>query len=193
MANKIYSNRISEYAGENGGRVLLLFLLFLLALYELSTAGFSAFATICMIPFIILFVYALFRWKMLAFWLLITINYFLTLKDIRLPIPTSLPSEMLELILLAIAIIDSRQTPHFGRAVNLMLFAIIIWSLFCLLEVFNDSCDLGINVTAWYIGYRLFAQQLLLILLAFSLYISSPKILMTYLTIWAFFFFFLTF
>lgn len=184
---RVYSNRLSEYSHENGGRVLLLFLLFLLSIYELVTAGFSAFATICILPILVLFVYAVFRWRMFAFWLLITINYFLTMKDIRLPVPTSLPNEMLELLLLAVAIIDARQSPHFERAVNVMLFALIIWSALCFLEVFNDTCGLGINVTAWYTGYRLFAQQLLLILLVFSLYISSPKVLMTYLKIWALF------
>ena len=176
------------YSRENGGRVLLLFLLFLLALYEFSTSGFSAFAVVCTIPFIVLFLYCVFRWKMFAFWLLITINYFfLTMKDINLPFPASLPNELLEILLLAIAIIDSRQTPHFERAANIMLFALLIWSGLCFIEVFNDTCNLGINVNAWYVGFRLFAQQLIFILLVFSIYISSPHILMTYLKIWAIF------
>ena len=175
------------YSRNNGGRVLLLFLLFLLAIYELATSGFSAFATICTIPFIVLFIYCVFRWRMMAFWLLITVNYFISMKDVYLPIPTSLPNELLEILLLAIAIIDSRQTPHFERAGNIMLFALLIWSGFCFLEIFNDTCDLGISVSAWYVGFRLFAQQLVFILLIFSLYISSPKNLITYIKVWALF------
>lgn len=124
---------------------------------------------------------------MLAFWLLITVNYFLAMKDIYLPIPTSLPNELLEILLLAIAIIDSRQTPHFERAGNIMLFALLIWSALCFIEVFNDTCNLGINVSAWYVGFRLFAQQLIFVLLVFSIYISSPKNLITYLKVWALF------
>lgn len=175
------------YSRENGGRVLLLFLLFLLALYELVTSGYSAFTVVCILPIIVLFVYGVFRWRMMAFWLLITINYFLAMKNISLPIPSSLPNELLEILLLAIAIIDSRQTPHFGRAVNIMLFALLIWTGLCFIEVFNDTCGLGINVTAWYVGFRLFAQQLIFVMLVFSIYISSPKILMSYLKIWALF------
>ncbi len=187
MVKKVYSNKISEYVHENGGRVLLLFLLFLLALYELITTGLPGLAICCMMPFLVIFIYCVFNWKMFSFWLLITINYFMAMKDISIPIPASLPNEILELLLLAIAIIDSRKTTHFGRACNIMLFALIIWSGFCFIEVFNNTCNLGINFSAWYVGFRLFAQQLVFILLVFSIYISTPKQLMTYIKVWAFF------
>ena len=45
MANKT----VKLYAKENGGRVLLLFLLFLLAIFQFIHAGFNAFAIICAI------------------------------------------------------------------------------------------------------------------------------------------------
>jgi len=67
-----------------------------------------------------------------------------------------------------------------------MLFALIIWCTYCTLEVFNDTCGLGINVAAWYSGVRLLAFQLVYIFLVFSIYISSPEILMKYLKLWAF-------
>jgi hypothetical protein len=98
----------------------------------------------------------------------------------------SLYNELLQIILLAIAIIDARQTPHFERSVNLMLLALIIWCTYCTLEIFNDTCGLGINAEAWYTGARLMAYQLLYIFLVFSLYISSPEILIKYLKLWAF-------
>jgi hypothetical protein len=93
---------------------------------------------------------------------------------------------MLQLLLLGIAVIDARQTPHFERSVNLMLLALVIWCTYCTLEIFNDTCGLGINATAWYTGARMFAFQLLYIFLVFSIYISSPEILMKYLKLWAF-------
>ena len=102
MEKRIYSNKISEYAGENGGRVILLFLLFLLAIYNFITGGYSAgyntFTLICLSPAIVLFIYAVFRWRMAAFWMLIIINYFLQMKDIHLPVPMSLPNEMLQIV-----------------------------------------------------------------------------------------------
>jgi hypothetical protein len=86
---------------------------------------------------------------------------------------------------LAIAIIDARQTPHFEKSANLMLFALIIWCGFCTIEILNDTCGLGINIGAWYTGARLLAFQLLFIFLVFTIYISSPEILLKYLKLWA--------
>ncbi len=182
---RVYSNRLSEYSHENGGRVLLLFLLFLLAIYEFVNAGFGAFAIVCLLPCVILYIFAAFRWRMFTFWTLILINYLIQMKDISLPVPMSLPNEVLELVLLAIAIIDARQTPQFNRAGNLMLFALIVWCVFCTLELLNDTCSLGIDAALWYNGARLMAFQILYIFLVFSIYISSPETLMRYLKLWA--------
>ena len=187
MVNKVYSNRISEYAGENGGRVLLLFLLFLLAIYQFAHAGFPAFTIICLSPLLVISVYVLFRWRMLAFWVLFVLNYFLMMHDSPMPsgIPTSLWNEMIELVLLAIAIIDARENPHFEKCTNLMLFALIIWCGFCTLQILNDTCDLGFDIGSWYTGARLMAFQILYAFIVFSIYISSPRILLNYLRLWA--------
>ena len=181
------TNSISTYSRENGGRVILLFLLFLLAIYQFITAGFNAFAIVCLIPLLVFGTITVFKWRMSAFWLLILINYFIQWREVPyLGIPMSLPNEMLQLLLLGIAIIDARETPHFERCANLMLYALIIWCGFCTLEVLNDTCGLGINVGAWYTGARMMAFQILYIFLVFSIYISSPEVLVKYLKIWAF-------
>ena len=180
------TNSISTYSRENGGRVLLLFLLFLLAIYQFFNAGFSAFAIVCMIPCLIVGAIAVFKWKMTAFWILFIINYFIQWKEVPpLGIPVSLPNELLQILLLGIAIIDARQTPHFERCANIMLLTILIWCFYCTMEILNDTCGLGINIGAWYQGARMMAFQLLYIFLVFSIYISSPETLMRYLKIWA--------
>lgn len=180
------TNHVVAYSRENGGRVLILFLLFFLAMYQFVTAGFSTFAIICMVPFVILMGYLIFKWGMFAFWLLIIVNYFIQFQNIPTYfIPTSLPNEMLQLLIIGSAIIDTRQTPHFERSVNLMFWAIIIWCTYCTLEVFNDTCGLGINVGSWYVGARMMAFQLIYIFLVFSICITSPEILMKYLKVWA--------
>ena len=180
------TNHVVAYSRENGGRVLLLFLLFFLAIYQFIIAGFPAFAIICTLPFIVLFAYCTFKYRMFAFWALIIVNYFIQFKVIPIPIPMSLPNEMLQILLLSIAIIDARQTPHFERCANIMLLALIIWCIYCTLEILNDTCGLGINIGAWYTGARMMAFQLLYVFLVFSIYISSPEILMKYLKLWAF-------
>ncbi len=174
------------YSRNNGGRVLLLFLLFLLAIYQFSQAGFPAFAVVCLIPLLILFIYWAFKWRMLTFWMLFFVNYFIQMKDISesLPLPMSLPNEMLQILLLAIAVVDARENPHLERAANMMFFSLIIWCGFCTLELLNDTCNIGINIGSWYTGARMMAFQLLYIFLVFSIYISTPEILQKYIIIW---------
>ncbi len=180
------TNTFTTYSRNNGGRVLLLFLLFLLALYQFYTAGFSAFAIVCLSPLLVLFIHWAFKWRMFTFWVLFFVNYLIQMKDISasLPLPMSLPNEMLQIILLAIAIVDARENPHFERAANLMLFALIIWCGFCTLELLNDTCNLGIQIGSWYTGARMMAFQLLYIFLVFSIYISNPEVLQKYLILW---------
>lgn len=190
MANTAFKT----YAQENGGRVSLLFLLFLLAIYEFITAGFSAFAIVCATPLLALFIIVVFHYKMSIFWALLFINYILQWKDSPMPegIPMSIYNEMLEIILLALAIIDVQQI-RFERMANLMLYTLIIWCGFCTLEILNDTCGLGINPGAWYQGARLIAFQILYAFLVFTIYVNTPQILIKYIYIWGFLSLFATF
>jgi len=190
MVNRVYSNRISEYAHENGGRVLLLFLLFCLALYQFLTAGLPALATICLIPLVIPAIYVAFNHQMTAFWVLVILNYFIQFfgKNNLLPngIPMSLYNEMLEILLLAIAIIDIRKQVKFNRTLNLMFLMILIWCSFCTLQVLNDTCNLGIDIAGWYTGARMMAFQIFYAFIVFSLFLSAPDTILKYLKLWAF-------
>ena len=178
------TNAILSYTKDNGGRVSLLFLLFLLAIYSFVTAGFSAFAIICLIPVFVLVVLAVFHYRMFAFWALIIINYFILNREgFKPPFPVSLPNELLEIILLTLAIIDVKES-HFERTANVMLYALMIWCGFCTLEVLNDTCGIGIDVGAWYTTARSIAYQVMYAFLVFTLYITSPKILIKYLILW---------
>lgn len=182
---RVYSNRLIEYTHDNGGRVALLFLLFALAIYEFINAGFNAFAIICLSPLAILFCYIAFRWRMAVFWALIVVNWFVLNRNYAPPFPISIIDEMFELTLIGIALIDIRKESYFGRAWNFMLLAIMVWCGLCIIEIFNNTCGLGMNVNAWFTGARLMALHLVWILLVFSLYITNPKALITYLRVWA--------
>ena len=97
----------TTYAKENGGRVSLLFLLFLLAIYEFVTVGFPAFAINCCIPVIIVVVVGSFRRQMTTFWTLIVVNFLIMWHGKPdIPIPASIPNELLEILLLSLAIIE---------------------------------------------------------------------------------------
>lgn len=173
----------STYAKENGGRVSLLFLLFLLAIYEFVTAGFPTFAIICISPLLVVCTIFIFKYRLLTFWMLIGINYLIQAKWLSLPVPTSVPNELLQLLLLGLALIDTHHT-HFDRSLNLMFLAISTWCGYCTLEVFNDTCGIGIDVPAWFTVARMVGYQLMYIFLVFTIYISTPKVLVRYLYIW---------
>ena len=173
------------YSRENGGRVIILFLLFFLAMYQFVTAGLPAFAIVCLLPLIIPAIYVAFRWQMLTFWTLIFINHFIQMKDFSLPGPTSMYNELLELLLIGIALIDLRKSPNFERLGNLMFLTLLIWFGFCFIELFNDTCGLGIDIGGWYTGTRMMAIQLLYACIIFTLYMTTPKSLNIYLKFWA--------
>ena len=177
------------YSHEHGGRVVLLFLLFLLALYNLATSGLNSFAIVCVIPLIIIGIYFSFKWPYAVFWGLILVNYNIQFFSFNQWLPSGMPlsayNELFEIALIAIALIDFKKEQHWGRSMILMAFAISLWVLLCALEVFNDTCSLGINVGAWFTGFRLMAFQLVYFLLIFSIYIHSPEVLTKYLKIWA--------
>lgn len=122
---------------------------------------------------------------MTVFWTLIVVNWFIMNRNLDTPFPKSLADELLELTLIAIAILDLRKETYFGRAWNFMLLSIMVWCGLCMIEILNDTCGLGMNINAWFTGFRLMALHLVWILLVFSLYISNPKALITYLRIWA--------
>lgn len=175
-----------SYTKETGGRVALLLLLFLVAVYEFYVAGFSAFAIVCALPVLALLVLAAFHRSTLTFWLLIIVNYVIQWHSMPLPsgIPMSMYNEMLEIILIFLAILNVEET-KFERTLNVMLFALIIWCGFCTLEILNDTCGIGINLGAWYTGARMMAFQLLYAFLIFIIYVNSPKQLIYYFYIWA--------
>lgn len=186
MVSKVYSNRISEYAHENGGRVIILFLLFLLSIYSYWNSGINGMAFVLAIPISIIAIYFIFSYRMLSFWTLFILNYFVMFlqKEGKMPLPASLPNELLELVLIAIAIIDIKDT-RIGYIINIMTFSIVGWCIFCVLELLNDTCGLGMNINAWFTGIRLMAFQLLYAVIVFALYITNPQRIYKLISLWA--------
>lgn len=180
------SNRTAYSIPENlgGGRVGVLLLLFALALYMFYQAGLAAFAIVCLSPLLVLGLILCLQYRMLVFWMLIFINYVVQWKNFpNTGLPMSLYNEAFELLLIALAIIRVEDA-RFEKLLNPMGFALTVWTTFCLIEVLNDTCGLGLNFGLWYTGARLMAFQLLYAFVVFSLYITSPKILIQYLMVW---------
>ena len=182
MSSASYRTTISELGG---GRVALLLLLFALALYQFYSSGFGAFAAICMLPLFAIGIILSFRYRMFLFWALVIINYLVSMKSLPLPegIPVSLYNEALEIMLIALVIIDVKDT-KFIATHSVMLTALIIWCAFIILELINDTCGMAWDFSTWFTGARLMAFQLLYAYLVFTIYLNTPQRLMGYLVLW---------
>ena len=168
-------------------RIVLLLLLFLLSLYEFKSMGLKGMGMVCAIPVAVIYITIAFRWKMFTFWTLFFLNYFLMFLDRYgyIPMPTSLPNELFEIMLLCIAIIDGKLFMT-ARLCNLLQFSMLLWVAFCTLQVLNNTCNLGMNVSAWYTGARLMAFQLLYATIVCAIYVTQPETMVKFFKFWAF-------
>ena len=169
-----------------GGRVLLLFLLFSLALYTFKTSGLNMFAVVFGgVPAGLLAAYYIFKYRMITFWMLFIVNYtimFIT-RFVNIGLPASLPNEMIEILLIVLAIIDAKDM-KMERVANIMFLMLLIWCAYCILEIANNTCDLGFNVGLWYQGIRLISFQLIYAFAVCAIYIYKPQDLSKFLFFW---------
>ena len=179
---------VTAYSKGNGGRAILLFLLFSIAILNFMSSGYSAFVAVICIPAIALVGYFLFSKKMAMFYTLFIVNTIIMFieRHFHLPVPVSMINELFELMLIGMVIIDHWRF-HLSRLINLMFLCAILWVLFCCIEIFNDQCGLGIDVYRWYTGARLMSMQILYAFVVTTLFIDTPKKIMTLLFIWAVF------
>lgn len=184
----MFTRSIIEYFRENGGRVLILFLLFLLAIFSFHSMGIGGFALICLLPLFPILLWITFKHKMTMFWALFVCNYFLMgfIKYHTLPVPTSLPCELLELIMLMSLFIDNKDS-KFSNLGNVMLMALMMWLFFACIEMFNDTCNLGFHITEWITEVRLLVFQLLYVYIIFTLLITDYNKIIRFLYVWAVF------
>lgn len=164
-----------------GGRVFLLFLLFAMGMYGMATMGLPGLTIITLIPVAVLFIYLTFKYEMFSFWILFATNYLIMFisRHYPIPIPISLPNEMLEIILITVAIIKVRGF-EFQNCLNIMGLMVIVWIIYGLLQSLNDTMGLGLNWASWFQGFRVSFVFLLYIFLVHSLYISTPNRLKSY-------------
>ena len=181
-------NNKTVYSRGNGGRAILLFLLFSIAILNFLSSGYSAFVAVMCIPAIALVGYFLFSRKMAMFYTLFIVNTIIMFieRHFHLPVPVSLINELFELMLIGMVLVDHWRF-HLSRLINVMFLCAIVWVMFCCIEIFNDQCGLGIDVYRCYTGARLMSMQILYAFVVTTLFIDTPKKIMTLLFIWAVF------
>lgn len=170
-----------------GGRGIALFLLFLLALYLLATAGITAFAAICMIPAFAIFIFLALKHQNALFWYIFSINYFVMglqrygYIPVQVTVVTVLPQLLL---LMAIVVLPRKGNNSLG---NPMLIAIILWTFYLVIQVFNHTCGLPISIGDWLTNLNFYAFYFLLAYVLVSKIINTPENIMRFFRIWAWF------
>ena len=182
MNSNAYRSSISELGG---GRIAILLLLFAIALYQFYSAGFGAFATICALPLLVIVIVTAFKYRMLLFWTLVFVNYLVSMKAIpSIPgIPLSLYNEVLEILLLMMAIIDAKEA-NFKCAANFMTVLVGIWCTFLVFELLNNTCGMMLDFPNWYPEARRIGIQIIYAVLVFTIYINTPQRIQNYLSLW---------
>lgn len=177
-----------EFALSKGGRTIILFLLFCIGLYNLTHMGLPGLAVVCLIPLIGIFMYVCLERKMVLFYVLLFANYFVSFASRSgfLPIPISAVNEMLEVLLLILAMLDTKDT-YPSWLINAMSLGVIVWVLFTCIEIFNTTCGIPGLAGFWFTGIRLMTFQIVYATVVVTLYISSPKMVKRFVFIWAVF------
>ena len=77
----------TKYTKENGGRVIVLLLLFIISLYQLHSMGLVGMALVCSLPILFVGLLLVFQYKMASLWTIFIINYIVMGFTRYYPIP----------------------------------------------------------------------------------------------------------
>ena len=169
------------------GRVIVLFLLFLFALYTLTTSGIVVYTAICVIPAIAIFIFLALKHQNALFWYIFSMNYFVMglvrygYIPIKVTVVTVLPQVLL---ILALIIHPKKGKNSLGTP---MLFAILIWASYLIIQVFNETCGLPVSIGDWLTNLNFFAFYFILAYILISKVINTPENIMRFLRLWALF------
>lgn len=169
------------------GRVIVLFLLFLFALYTLTTSGIVTYTAICLIPAIVIFIFLALKHQNALFWYIFSMNYFIMglVRYGYIPIQVTVVTVLPQVLLILALIIHPRKGNNsLGTP---MLLAIIIWTSYLIIQVFNETCGLPVSIADWLTNLNFFALYFILAYILISKVINTPENIMRFLRLWAIF------
>ena len=181
-------NAFKTYAQDNGGRIIVFFLLFLLALFEFHSMGIVGYALICMIPVMILGFMVAYRHPMALFWFIFTVNYFIMglARYVSIPVPITVITLGPQMLLIMVLIINPKHTPDTQYATP-MLLALFLWTFYLFTQAFNDTCMLPFSLSAWLMNMNFFSFYFLIAYFLVTKLIREPERIMKFLRLWAYF------
>lgn len=175
-------------SGNNiGGRVFVLFLLFLVALYQFYSMGLTGFAAICMLPAIVIFVVLAIKHHNALFWYIFSMNYFVMglQRYGFVPVPVTVVMVLPQLLLLIAIIIIPRKKGN--TLATPMLLAILLWTFYLVIQVFNETCGLPVSIGDWLTNMNFYAFYFILAYVLISKVINTPENIFRFFHLWALF------
>ena len=165
----------------------MLFLLFLVALYQFYSMGLTGFAAICVFPAIIIFVVLAIKHPNTLFWYIFSMNYFVMglQRYEYIPVPVTAVTVLPQLLLIIAIIIIPRKKGN--TLATPMLLAILLWTFYLVIQVFNETCGLPVSIGDWLTNINFYAFYFILAYILISKIINTPENIMRFFHLWAIF------
>ncbi|MBQ4392576.1 MAG: hypothetical protein II826_05625 [Prevotella sp.] len=175
------------YTQNHGGRVIVLFLLFLLALYQFWAVGFTGFAVVASIPAVLLFIYLAIKGTDTLFWYIFTMNYFVMglQRYGFIPLPITVVMVLPQIFLLMVLVFTNRPTK--SSLLNPMSIGIALWTFYLILQVFNDTCGLPLSIGDWLMNMNFYALYFIIAFAIVNKVVNTPGHIMRFLRLTAYF------
>jgi len=138
-----------------------------------------------MIPAVVIFVFLAIKHQDALFWYIFAMNYFVMGLERYgyIPVPITIVTLLPQLLLVMSFLIIPR--PSKNSMSNPMLLAFIIWTIYLVLQVFNRTCDLPVNVGKWLTNINFFAFYFIITYVLINKIINTPQNIMRFLRLWA--------
>ena len=165
----------------------MLFLLFLLYLYQFNKMGVMGLTAICILPAVTIFVFLALKHQNALFWYVFFMNYFVMglQRYGYIPLQVTIVTVLPQVLLIIALIIHPRKSKNsLGTP---MLFAILLWTTYLIIQVFNETCGLPLSIPNWLTNLNFFSFYFILAHILISKIINTPENIMRFIRLWAIF------
>ena len=184
---KEYLSDIKEHFKGRWSILALLMPGLLCLIYYTSQGNLSFAAIIGILPLCLILVATLIYRPVILFIILFCFNYTImgAIRYFHYPIPISVTMDALLLFLLFSLFLQIfKKENKLKKEVTPFLLLYSIWIIFCLIQLFNNTCGIGYQYAAWFQEIRPLAFHSFFIILIFSLIIRKQKDIHYFLYLW---------
>lgn len=102
-----------------------------------------------------------------------------------IPVPVTVVTVLPQLLLVMTIIISPKRSKN--TLATPMFLAILLWTFYLVIQVFNETCGLPLSVGDWLMNLNFYAFYFILAYVLVSKIINTPENIMRFLRIWAYF------